>query len=107
MITHVRLLIPLQHRREISGERRECNVDMHILISNSNRTHMQNLAEVYETEIGDIPQALESYELAASWYVQMFAFYSTEKYANTDFARFESDNAEAVCGPLYFPHFGH
>jgi alpha-soluble NSF attachment protein len=38
-------------------------------------THKQNLAEVYEKEIGDIPKAIESYELAASW--------------------FESDNAEA------------
>jgi len=38
-------------------------------------THKQNLAEVYEKEIGDIAKALESYELAASW--------------------FESDNAEA------------
>jgi len=38
-------------------------------------THKQNLAEVYETEIGDQKKAMESYELAASW--------------------FESDNAEA------------
>lgn len=38
-------------------------------------THKQNLAEVYETEIGDTKKAMESYELAASW--------------------FESDNAEA------------
>ena len=38
-------------------------------------THKQNLAEVYETEIGDLKKAMESYELAASW--------------------FESDNAEA------------
>lgn len=38
-------------------------------------THKQNLGEVYEKEIGDLPKAMESYELAASW--------------------FESDNAEA------------
>jgi alpha-soluble NSF attachment protein len=38
-------------------------------------THKQNLAEVYEMEIGDRKKATESYELAASW--------------------FESDNAEA------------
>lgn len=38
-------------------------------------THKQNLAEVYEVEIGDQKRAMESYELAASWY--------------------ESDNAEA------------
>ena len=38
-------------------------------------THKQNLAEVYETEIGDLKKAMESYELAAGW--------------------FESDNAEA------------
>jgi len=44
-------------------------------------THKQNLAEVYETEIGDMKKAMESYELAASW--------------------FESDNAEAY---LYSKH---
>lgn len=38
-------------------------------------THKQNLAEVYEVEIGDQKKAIESYELAASW--------------------FENDNAEA------------
>lgn len=38
-------------------------------------THKQNLGEVYETELGDTKKAIESYELAASW--------------------FESDNAEA------------
>lgn len=38
-------------------------------------THKQNLAEVYEVELGDQKKAMESYELAASW--------------------FESDNAEA------------
>ena len=38
-------------------------------------THKQNLAECYEVEIGDQKKAIESYELAASW--------------------FESDNAEA------------
>jgi len=42
-------------------------------------THKQNLAEVYETEIGDQKKAMESYELAASW--------------------FESDNAEAYVFP--------
>jgi len=44
-------------------------------------THKQNLAEVYETEIGDQKKAMESYELAASW--------------------FESDNAEALANKLY------
>jgi alpha-soluble NSF attachment protein len=43
-------------------------------------THKQNLAELYETEIGDQKKAIESYELAANW--------------------FESDNAEAYVGPL-------
>ena len=38
-------------------------------------THQQNLAEVYETEIGDQKRAVEAYEVAAGW--------------------FESDNAEA------------
>jgi tetratricopeptide (TPR) repeat protein len=38
-------------------------------------THKQNLAEVYETELGDPKKAIESYELASSW--------------------FENDNAEA------------
>lgn len=38
-------------------------------------THKQNLAEVYELEIGDQKRAMESYEIAASW--------------------FEGDNAEA------------
>lgn len=38
-------------------------------------THQQNLAEVYETEIGDQKRAVEAYETAAGW--------------------FESDNAEA------------
>jgi alpha-soluble NSF attachment protein len=38
-------------------------------------THKQNLAECYEVEVGDQKKAIESYELAASW--------------------FESDNAEA------------
>ncbi|KAH8687643.1 soluble NSF attachment protein [Tricladium varicosporioides] len=44
-------------------------------------THKQNLAEVYEVEIGDQKKAMESYELAASW--------------------FESDNAEALANKLY------
>lgn len=38
-------------------------------------THKQNLAELYEVEVGDQKKAIESYELAASW--------------------FEADNAEA------------
>lgn len=38
-------------------------------------THKQNLAEIYELEIGDQKKAIESYELAANW--------------------FENDNAEA------------
>ena len=38
-------------------------------------THQQNLAEVYEVEIGDQKRAVEAYEVAAGW--------------------FESDNAEA------------
>jgi alpha-soluble NSF attachment protein len=38
-------------------------------------THQQNLAEVYEVEIGDESRALEAYEKAAEW--------------------FEGDNAEA------------
>ena len=38
-------------------------------------THKQNLGECYEVEIGDQKKAIESYELAASW--------------------FENDNAEA------------
>ncbi len=44
-------------------------------------THKQNLAEVYEVEIGDQKKAIESYELAASW--------------------FESDNAEAYAQTSY------
>ncbi|KAE9375756.1 TPR-like protein [Stipitochalara longipes BDJ] len=44
-------------------------------------THKQNLAECYEVEIGDQKKAIESYELAASW--------------------FESDNAEALANKLY------
>lgn len=43
-------------------------------MANCHRTHEQNLAEVYETEIQDIPKALESYELAASWYVMRYTF---------------------------------
>jgi alpha-soluble NSF attachment protein len=38
-------------------------------------THQQNLAEVYEVELGDQKRAVEAYETAAGW--------------------FESDNAEA------------
>ncbi|MCJ1338369.1 vesicular-fusion protein S17 [Bachmanniomyces sp. S44760] len=44
-------------------------------------THQQNLAEVYEVEIGDQKRALEAYETAAGW--------------------FESDNAEALSNKLY------
>ncbi|KKY16878.1 putative vesicular-fusion protein sec17 [Phaeomoniella chlamydospora] len=44
-------------------------------------TWQQNLAEVYEVEIGDQKRALEAYELAAGW--------------------FESDNAEALANKLY------
>jgi alpha-soluble NSF attachment protein len=42
-------------------------------------THKQNLAELYEVEVGDQKKAIESYELAASW--------------------FEADNAEAYATP--------
>jgi alpha-soluble NSF attachment protein len=44
-------------------------------------THQQNLAEVYENELGDNAKALEAYETAAGW--------------------FESDNAEALASKLY------
>ncbi|KAK5045915.1 hypothetical protein LTR84_008701 [Exophiala bonariae] len=44
-------------------------------------THQQNLAEVYEMEIGDQKKALQAYETAAQWY--------------------ESDNAEALANKLY------
>lgn len=44
-------------------------------------THQQNLAEVYEVEIGDQKKALEAYNTAAEWY--------------------ESDNAEALANKLY------
>lgn len=44
-------------------------------------THQQNLAEVYEIELGDDKAALAAYELAAQW--------------------FESDNAEALANKLY------
>lgn len=44
-------------------------------------THQQNLAEVYENEIGDQKKALEAYDTAAGW--------------------FESDNAEALANKLY------
>lgn len=47
-------------------------------------THMQNQAEVFETEIGDQKKAMESYELAASW--------------------FENDNAEAYVRIVLFNH---
>lgn len=38
-------------------------------------THKQNLAELYENDLGDLRRAMEAYELAATW--------------------FENDNAEA------------
>ena len=44
-------------------------------------THQQNLAEVYEVEIGDQKAALAAYDTAAQWY--------------------ESDNAEALANKLY------
>ncbi|MCJ1317650.1 hypothetical protein MMC15_002975 [Xylographa vitiligo] len=44
-------------------------------------THQQNLAEVYEVEIGDQKRAAEAYEVAAGW--------------------FESDNAEALANKLF------
>jgi len=44
-------------------------------------THQQNLAEVYELELGDTAHALAAYETAAQW--------------------FESDNAEALANKLY------
>lgn len=44
-------------------------------------THKQNLAEMFEVELGDQKKAIESYELAASW--------------------FESDNAEALANKLF------
>ncbi|CCU74975.1 vesicular-fusion protein sec17, partial [Blumeria hordei DH14] len=44
-------------------------------------THKQNMAEVYEVELGDMKKAIESYEIAASW--------------------FENDNAEALANKLY------
>ena len=42
-------------------------------------THKQNLAELYEVELGDFGRAMEAYELAAGW--------------------FEQDNAEAYVHP--------
>ena len=44
-------------------------------------THKQNLAELYEVELGDQKRAMEAYETAAGW--------------------FENDNAEACVCPLY------
>jgi len=44
-------------------------------------THQQNLAEVYEVELGDQKKALEAYNTAAEWY--------------------ESDNAEALANKLF------
>ena len=31
-------------------------------------SHKENMGELYETELGDIKKALESYEQAANWY---------------------------------------
>lgn len=45
-------------------------------------TQKQNLAEVYEIEVQDLPKAIESYEIAASW--------------------FETDNAEAYVSVSQF-----
>ncbi|KAL8679495.1 MAG: hypothetical protein Q9186_004218 [Xanthomendoza sp. 1 TL-2023] len=44
-------------------------------------TNQQNLAEIYEVEIGDDTKALEAYEVAAGW--------------------FEGDNAEALANKLF------
>ncbi|RPB05737.1 TPR-like protein [Choiromyces venosus 120613-1] len=44
-------------------------------------THQQNLAELLELEVGDIPKALEAYELAGDW--------------------FQSDNAEALANKVF------
>lgn len=46
-------------------------------------THQQNLAEVYEVELGDEAKALEAYEKAAEW--------------------FEGDNAEAYVVKTFLP----
>ncbi|KAI7084270.1 TPR-like protein [Hortaea werneckii] len=45
-------------------------------------THKQNLAELYEVEMGDGKRAAEAYETAAGWY--------------------ENDNAEALANKLFF-----
>ncbi|RMX92481.1 hypothetical protein D0867_14573, partial [Hortaea werneckii] len=44
-------------------------------------THKQNLAELYEVEMGDVKRAAEAYETAAGWY--------------------ENDNAEALANKLF------
>jgi len=44
-------------------------------------THKQNLAELYENDLGDLKRAMEAYETAAGW--------------------FENDNAEALANKLY------
>ncbi|KAK4506766.1 hypothetical protein PRZ48_000499 [Zasmidium cellare] len=44
-------------------------------------THKQNLAELYEIELGDQKRAMEAYEMAAGWY--------------------ENDNAEQLANKLY------
>lgn len=46
--------------------------------------HKQNLAELYELELGDQKKAMEAYETAAGWY--------------------EADNAEALANKLYLKH---
>ena len=50
-------------------------------------THQQNLAEIYEIELGDEKRAVEAYETAAGW--------------------FESDHAEACVSPRYPHSFAH
>lgn len=44
-------------------------------------SHQQNLAELYEMEIGDIPRAIEAYDLAGDW--------------------FQGDNAEALANKAF------
>ncbi|KJY01203.1 vesicular-fusion protein sec17 [Zymoseptoria brevis] len=44
-------------------------------------THKQNIAELYEVELGDQKRAMEAYEMAAAWY--------------------ENDNAEQLANKLY------
>ena len=61
-------------------------------------SHKEKLAEVYETEIGDPKKAIESYELAASWYVCTYALFNGEVMLKTltkHTSRYENDGAEA------------